>query len=75
MSISLRSIRVEPTQEKWAVTSQFGPGVGCIKNSMLFDGKVSRSVLARCTSMRGVNLGFVMYVYCSKCISYGLMLA
>jgi len=36
--------------------------MGCIKNRLVFDGKVSRSFLAPCTSMRCVTRGFVMYV-------------
>jgi len=36
--------------------------MGCIQIRLGFDGKVSRSVLAPCTSMRCVTRGFVMYV-------------
>ena len=36
--------------------------MGCIKNRLFFDGKVSRSVTAPCISMRCVTRVFLMHV-------------
>ena len=44
------------------MNSNFWSGDGVYKNCLFFDGKVSRSILAPCKSMRCVTRGFVMYI-------------